>query len=414
MRNVATFAAAFLLAGATFAQPKDEPASAACYYSETITLPVGDDYLVAYVYRVCHELMVFEKNGDGFEATSELVVEFADGESGDVVFRDAYRDTAFVSDFRAASARDRYARGFIIAELESDSYALAAKFTDVNSDRTKDLKPKVLDVEATYRNEIGAPIVVRASENEGWTLANFGGAIPFGPREHWLIVPTCDLETRRVVVSFLSDSDTLEVSSEEFLDADAAIEKRRGDIRLSPRAGASARYFVVKGFSNSLREGAYRTRIVEEGGTPDTSETELFVRWIDKPIALQSTYYAVTMLRYVEDEEVVDDLLDADDQARALFEYWARRDPTPETEFNELMAEYYRRVDHARVEFRTFEGKDGASTDRGRVYIKYGPPSTVKREMNEYGAAIEIWRYEKNGKAFRFVDKSGLGNYKLE
>lgn len=414
MGRVATYAAAFLFAGVSFGQPTSAPASAACHHAETIALPRGDDRLVAYVYRVCHELIVFEKSGDGFEAISELVVEFANEETGDVAYRDAYRDTVYVTDYRTASARRRYAQGVVAAELESDKYAISAVFTDVNSDRKKELPRRIFDVEETYRNDVGAPIVARAGGDDEWTLANFGGAIPFGHREYWLIVPTKDLGAERIVVMFAAESDTLEVASEEYVETDLDIVERGDEIRLVQRDGASARYFVVKGFSNALREGAYETRIIEEGGTTDTTQVVVNVRWIDKPISLQSTHYAVTMLRYVEDEEVVDSLLDADDQARALFEYWARRDPTPETEFNELAAEYYRRVDHARVEFRTFEGKDGATTDRGRIYIKYGPPSDVTREMSEYGASIEIWRYEAKDKTFRFVDKSGLGNYQLE
>jgi GWxTD domain-containing protein len=63
------------------------------------------------------------------------------------------------------------------------------------------------------------------------------------------------------------------------------------------------------------------------------------------------------------------------DEERAHFieQFWARRDPTPGTPENEMKVEHYRRIAYAN---QRFAGTiDGWKTDRGRIYITYGPPT---------------------------------------
>lgn len=58
--------------------------------------------------------------------------------------------------------------------------------------------------------------------------------------------------------------------------------------------------------------------------------------------------------------------------------FWRQRDPTPETATNELRDEFLRRVAFADINYS--EGKHGALTDRGRIYVRFGPPEEVQAE----------------------------------
>lgn len=60
---------------------------------------------------------------------------------------------------------------------------------------------------------------------------------------------------------------------------------------------------------------------------------------------------------------------------------WARHDPDPGTGRNELRDRYAERVDHANRFFGTSFRK-GMLTDRGRVYIRYGAPDEITKELN--------------------------------
>jgi len=98
--------------------------------------------------------------------------------------------------------------------------------------------------------------------------------------------------------------------------------------------------------------------------------------------------------------------LQTDDEKQAFIEqFWLRRDPTPDTEENEFKEEHYRRIAWANDRFAS--GIPGWKTDRGRIYIMYGPPDENdshtsggpgERSIEEGGGSTtffpyEIWRY---------------------
>ena len=65
--------------------------------------------------------------------------------------------------------------------------------------------------------------------------------------------------------------------------------------------------------------------------------------------------------------------LQTDDEKQSFIEnFWLRRDPTPDTEENEFKEEHYRRIAWANDRFAS--GIPGWKTDRGMIYIKFGPP----------------------------------------
>jgi GWxTD domain-containing protein len=76
-------------------------------------------------------------------------------------------------------------------------------------------------------------------------------------------------------------------------------------------------------------------------------------------------------------------------------EFWRRRDPDPATEENEFKTAYLARMEDADKLFLG-EGKPGWMTDRGRVYILFGPPqerSTQPLGQSRYGRCSEVWYY---------------------
>src|SRR5262252_10016629 len=85
--------------------------------------------------------------------------------------------------------------------------------------------------------------------------------------------------------------------------------------------------------------------------------------------------------------------------------FWDRRNPNPDSEDNEFKDEHYRRIEYANEHFPA--GIPGWKTDRGRIYIVFGPPDeieshpsggTYERPMEEGGGTtstfpFEQWRY---------------------
>jgi len=100
---------------------------------------------------------------------------------------------------------------------------------------------------------------------------------------------------------------------------------------------------------------------------------------------------------------------------KLIEEFWQRRDPDPFTSENELRTEYYARISQADDLFKS-DSPRGWLSDRGRIYILYGPP-TERRTMTmtqEATAAnrVEMWYYGAYTILFR--DTSGTGSFRLE
>ena len=110
--------------------------------------------------------------------------------------------------------------------------------------------------------------------------------------------------------------------------------------------------------------------------------------------------------------------------------FWDRRNPDPESAANTYKEEHYRRLAYADERFAS--GIPGRKTDRGHIYILWGPPDEIEshpsggtydRPIDQGGGTTttypwELWRYrhlEGVGEniEIEFVDPSGSGEYHI-
>ncbi len=121
--------------------------------------------------------------------------------------------------------------------------------------------------------------------------------------------------------------------------------------------------------------------------------------------------------------------LSNDEERDAFIEnFWLRRNPDPDSPENEFREEHYRRIAYANEHYAA--GKPGWKTDRGRIYISWGPADSIdshpsggsyERPMEEGGGEtstfpFEIWHYrylEGIGENvdLEFVDTCQCGDY---
>ncbi len=119
----------------------------------------------------------------------------------------------------------------------------------------------------------------------------------------------------------------------------------------------------------------------------------------------------LSKVRYIITSEERKTFLGLSDSDKEIFkdEFWKRRDPFPETEENELKIEYFKRIDIANKLFLG-EGKEGWLTDRGRIYILFGPPTDrVTSPMADY--CEEVWHY--GNFPVVFLDRYCNGSFQL-
>lgn len=137
---------------------------------------------------------------------------------------------------------------------------------------------------------------------------------------------------------------------------------------------------------------------------------------INFPVDLNKIDYDISQLQYIAKESELDYIKDGktDAEKRKRFvEFWNSKDPSPSTKKNEVMNEYYKRINYADKHFSTPYTK-GWKTDMGMVYIIFGMPNNIDRHPYEMGSKpYEIWDYYDINRQFVFVDDSGFGDYRL-
>lgn len=99
---------------------------------------------------------------------------------------------------------------------------------------------------------------------------------------------------------------------------------------------------------------------------------------------------AVLPLRYLTTQKEYDVLLNYHDYKIAVDSFWLQRSSQQEERAKNMIARYYSRVQDANKLFTSYQ--EGWKTDRGILYIIYGPPTEVYRKDGE-----EEWVYGERG-----------------
>lgn len=122
----------------------------------------------------------------------------------------------------------------------------------------------------------------------------------------------------------------------------------------------------------------------------------------------------VSQLEYIATPSEIAQLKLADKEMRdSLWQgFWNQYDPTPNTANNERESEYFSRIVYAEEHFSF--GDKGWRSDRGKIYVKYGPPDEIQSRPYELSSRpYEVWLYYKINLKFIFYDRHGFGEYLL-
>jgi GWxTD domain-containing protein len=174
-------------------------------------------------------------------------------------------------------------------------------------------------------------------------------------------------------------------------------------------------FFNVPGVS--FEQGRYEFTVRVIAGGVEKKLTQNFqLEWQNMPLSLDDPTDAIAPLAHILPSEKLAQINSGskEEMRQKLYAYWKSQDPTPGSAYNERMAEFYKRVDYADFNFPVGQMLDGAMTDRGKIYLLYGAPQNVERQLLPGQAPTEVWTYASNVKrSFRFEDRSGGGHYEL-
>lgn len=403
------------------------------FTAEIIETPTNDiDSVIANIcYRIPYKILPFKKVPDKelFFTIYNIEVEFKD-KIGVIRKRVYDNDTIIINDYEDSKSNKLNKIGLFETTVAMDEYQISVKLTDANSKLVKEISlNQFFNKIGSERELLGAPIFVYKEnlDNDTYFPFIYGNNIDFA----------CSNASILFQIAFDSDIFELDYKIEPFFD-------RKQEFFWDTSAFLSGKVFPQKNktfkitFKNnkisqkiiainsnlnkndSIELGVIEIKIPENQIIPgnylltlwspsskDSIKVNFKIDWFDMPVSLRSPDFAIEAMYYILNDDEFKEYRSGSrkDVFLKILKYWKNQDPTPETHYNESMAEYFRRVDYASLNFGTFTQKNGVKTDKGKIYILYGYPSSIK-QFYENDVNTEIWKYDNLKKEFIFIAES--------
>ena len=416
-----------------------------------MTLPGNDNEAVQFVvtFHIPYSSLPFKKNkdrssGNEYFSTMDLMLEVFKAEDANFnkrkdedltieglepAGRAFWADTVYAKNYERSQSDDQFLSGYIKVNLNPGSYNYILQIkrgeqTDSRISRTRKIHITPYS-QKKAGNVLVSPTYIEKPESSRFILNTSGNTVEYAKNFYALAYLPQYQETESYTVEITKLSTTQEDTTQQnnVFSKKLTGEHIKTDIQPQLLYNEGKPYLNLnttdKGYAYAIIEvpnsefenSLYQFRVKNSAG--DVVARDNFrSKWEDMPTSLLNLDTAIEMLRFIADKETIRKIGSGNsaERERKFRSFWKERDPTPKTEFNELMAEYYRRIDHTYKKFTT-ENIIGFNSDRGEIYIKYGPPNDINRKFPKNGATTEIWTYPD--RKFVFKATTGFGDFKL-
>ncbi|MBI5476515.1 MAG: GWxTD domain-containing protein [Ignavibacteriales bacterium] len=401
------------------AQPEmgsQEPLEIPRFFMDALTLKAtesGVTRLDVYV-EVPYEAMQFIKMGDVFQSEYEVTVDIFDT-TETLVTEKWWTEKIEVSEYSSTVSpvtSNLNQRSFL---LTPGSYFLTVLVKDKESVQASRIKRKVIvpkyDDETFLLSDILIADRIESDSGKISVFPNIAGNVGGGSDTFHILY-----EAYNTV-----GNDSVKIFSTVFNMKGDTVQTDSSTQKLGLKKHSIIGIIKTK----ELVAGDYKLKIMAkyEKLNPDGSKSEqtaersrlFMVRWRGMPVSITDLDLAIDQLEYIADKDLIEEMRKAaKERKKTLFqEFWKKKDPTPNSERNELMEEYYTRVTYANKHFGNYT--EGWKSDMGMVYIIFGPPSNIERHPFDIDSKpYEIWTYYDISREFIFVDVTGFGDYRLQ
>lgn len=366
-------------------------------FEEDLAFFTGDTFgksnLEVYL-RIPRNKLQFLKIPDGYTARIDVLVALFDGNT--LIKRTDRADSIFSERYYDAHSSELFVpKAFVLRDLDPGKYTLriSVKDRETRNEHTRTSEIVIPGFDTKNRVEFSSIVPV---ENGEYRRASAYPAIDAFEYEFEISVPESIFG--EVICRILdSEGDLAETTAI----AEPGKHRIKGLLPISKEIAEfvfSAEFFAD---GKSLAKTSKPITLARTGYRKNASNDSEAVEQLD----LIGTGKEMRELRKAlsSKSEALDSLIEA---------FWQERDPTPETEVNEVREEFYRRVEIANVRYGAYH--PGWSTARGRIFILYGDPDEIERRPFDLQyRAHEVWYYYNPRRTFYFEDRIGDGTYEL-
>lgn len=392
------------------------------FFTDIYSVPSSDSASqFFYLYKIPVTSLIFSKDNESYTASIQITIEISDSNSNFIQRHFNDRKITF-DDFSLTSDPNIYIEGVISFLFENKTIIVTSNIFDANSQKDIFNKEQTVLKMKNEKSDFLIPIILndnvfKCGANNSRALPNFGGFIPFDNNSYDILIPSTDTTLEKLFVKVISGKDTVFNSVLKRNDTEKiGFDECEGRIIITADSlsNPTSNFYLVH-LTQKLKERQFEIVVSKSESFQKKKSFRPIVKWLNKPRSLSDSESAIKLLRFVINDDSIKQLLKSSDNYDSLLHrFWKKGDPSPNTEYNELIAEYYERVDYSVKNFSTITGLNGLETNRAKIYILYGKPNSVERGSNDDDKISETWTYSKLKKKFIFVDEKGTGEFILK
>lgn len=356
--------------------------------------------------QVPYQNLQFIKDPEGYRAKYSIHIKFSEKDSEKIAVESTWNETVTAKEFSSTEARSNYNFSVRSFEITPGKYLMRCEVVDRDS-------RKNFVIEATAN-------VLKLSDSLNVSdILLISSIVKDSDGEK--LVPNIN---RRVTTDDSSLPFYLEVYSDEKRDIKLEYNIKDKDgkkafveiVEKEVQPGINRIVHEIDGAKFNLGEHVLEAHLKNfELENVSTVSKKFISKIAGFPDSITDIDLAIDQLMYIATPSEINFITSTNDEETKLKRYrdfWKSKDPSPNTEENEVFLEYYRRIDYANLKFGNYF--KGWKSDMGMVYITLGPPSAVERHPFDMGSKpYEIWEYYHINRSFIFVDNTGFGDYRL-
>jgi len=384
---------------------EDEKLSLPSFYYEVGTYPMlsRDSVKVIIKTKVPFDAIQFIKTNDVYSAKYELSILIID-ENENKCASKIWEQSLETESFQETNSQQLFDINEVSFRLLPGKYSSTIAVLDLNT-KKKSIRKEPVEIGKFYEKPItlsNINIIEKEFTNEKGEIDNISS-----------IEGTVNDLKPEFIVSFnlLSDGGPAKITYTIFTTDGKEI--LSSTVMDTFAAGISNKRMKID--RKNLGYSKYKISVDIEMGDWKVSSDRIFqLRWLGMSKLIDDLDMAIEQVKYIASSKDIKKIKKASpkEKKEKFVRFWNKLDPTPGTEENELMNEYYRRVRYANEHFSGF--MEGWKTDMGMIFILFGPPNDIERHPFELDSKpYEVWYYYEINRTFIFIDETGFGDYRL-
>ena len=350
--------------------------------------------------KIPYTELQFVRSGDQYLATYEVAVNLADQDKERLVGA-IWSDTLRLAEYKDTRNNSNTITAVKSFTVPASQLTINVRVTDLYTKKSSILSDGV-DQSKMYAGELSLGNIIimdNGSEGKSKLLMN----------ESFYEI----IDTLRFKVRLLGDNHPFKINYELKVKDETKTKKTILINHVGPIDSVLS--FVVP--LTDMHYSNYSLFFIAEDvkGNRVTTKSNFRVRIRGVNFEVENMDEAVKQLAYLASDRQIKEMMIGSelDKTEKFKAFWAAIDPTPGTVENELMEEYYRRVAFSMEAFTVVQ--EGWRTDRGMIYILFGPPDEIQRGPFELDRKpYQVWEYYLLGKQFVFRDETGFGDFRLD